>query len=122
MAILHCVSMRQRSTFGVSLIPPAAASYKRRADLHREGRRGEFHNIAAALSSCEANRITPGASPSKSRRAALAGSPSIVEPRSGAGTARCAPGGVTVTLRHAAHTSAEVAIQLMDAGDRGERQ
>jgi hypothetical protein len=31
-------------------------------------------------------------------------------------------GGVTVIENHAARTSAEVAIQLMDAGDRGERQ
>jgi hypothetical protein len=29
---------------------------------------------------------------------------------------------VTVNEPHAAHTSEEAAIQLMDAGDRGERQ
>ena len=57
--------------------------------------------------------------PAKSRRAAPAGSPSIVKPWSGARNEAAFTG--CDGSRHT-RTSVEVTIQLRDAGDRGDRQ
>ena len=58
----------------------------------------------------------------KTRRAALADSPSIVRPRSGGSRRNDAGLAAWTDLGHAARTSRKARIQLMDAGDRGDRQ